>query len=905
MKYVPLHNVFIFLLMNHIHPNFLVNGVAEKQRGRFTSENEPNQMRGDRTIHESYRQRHKYKPGTGHQGFLKRLARSNNDGPQCAVMYKNNEPVGILQPYEESYRFLPVKGEPTLVDINPIPVKRKTIMDVIYPSEIADDDDSRKVSDTVGFSDEKFPSVFAKFRIDSRLSKSWSPENYMKRSMFKREQDNQEQSLEPANPQMNLEDVAVEDELKTILDDMGLIDDYPNRDVKRAIEDENLEFGTNKINLFKEEHTESREKRDDLNATDIFIEAPSNTTVKFAKFHDSKISEDTGNEVELNDEDTVDEKRQIDEAKDEISSSDYIRSDEIESEGDSPYETRIERAIRDKIHKLKEEVKKEIDKLRGKKDDKKDEKTNENNDEKKGDKKDGKENGKKDENKKEQKDEKNDEKEAERKNEKKDEKKHEKKDEKKEEKEVEKKEGKKEEKVDEKKDENKKPISDDTRRKKRQTINTLIEAENKDIDPMSFNDEYEEVHVRRKRNTDFDDVETSEPHLKKFEFKSRSLKQSDVNILDEGIDHLKQEDEGNSEKDVVIEDDEEDLNERSDSSNNENGEITGDAGANSDSSHEYDESEFENDSEESYEEADKAKNDDTKTGDTYEKDTCNCEKNSNDCKCSIPSLNNRQPSDSQEKSDINSAVEAAESSREHCSCDKTGNCKCLSSLLGKPESAVDEDYSAEDDEDTSKSGMNKRDIRQMSSDTKQHCSCNKNGNCKCGSPVDEPEPLLDQDYEAADDALPKNANEDLSEFNKDGIAIETNDDEEPVASKFSRRAIKPRKEAMKNFQNGEYFVDFHPSRYKFPMGETFRRKRDNFEDMVAIHGGGAVRAHLAAVRERSMLPFPRQRSMRRVRKEDNNSEARQLIDMSDEDIFGALPQGFEGGLQRYKRVKRT
>ncbi|KAG5863359.1 hypothetical protein JTB14_017331 [Gonioctena quinquepunctata] len=36
-------------------------------------------------------------------------------GPsECAVMYQNNEPIGILQPYEESYRFLAVNGGPTL-----------------------------------------------------------------------------------------------------------------------------------------------------------------------------------------------------------------------------------------------------------------------------------------------------------------------------------------------------------------------------------------------------------------------------------------------------------------------------------------------------------------------------------------------------------------------------------------------------------------------------------------------------------------------------------------------------------------------------------------------------------------------------------------------------------------------
>lgn len=53
-------------------------------------------------IHENYLPKHKYKSSNGYQDFKKRWPDSNADveednSIQCAVMFKNNEPVGILQ----------------------------------------------------------------------------------------------------------------------------------------------------------------------------------------------------------------------------------------------------------------------------------------------------------------------------------------------------------------------------------------------------------------------------------------------------------------------------------------------------------------------------------------------------------------------------------------------------------------------------------------------------------------------------------------------------------------------------------------------------------------------------------------------------------------------------------------
>lgn len=57
-------------------------------------------VRKDVALHESFRPRHKYKVN-GHQTRFFRSDTDNKDlpakTPHCAVMYKDNEPVGILQ----------------------------------------------------------------------------------------------------------------------------------------------------------------------------------------------------------------------------------------------------------------------------------------------------------------------------------------------------------------------------------------------------------------------------------------------------------------------------------------------------------------------------------------------------------------------------------------------------------------------------------------------------------------------------------------------------------------------------------------------------------------------------------------------------------------------------------------
>ncbi|XP_023018554.2 uncharacterized protein [Leptinotarsa decemlineata] len=329
---------------------------ASKEFGSWSSDSETDIGRDDTVnIHESYRPRHKYKTGTDQ--FSKRFVGSKNEmqnskGLECAVMYKNNEPIGILQPYEESYRFLPVNGEPTLVDINPLPTKRKSIMDFLYPSEVEED----YYEDGVGFSDERYPSVFAKFKIDSRLDRSLSPKtNSSKRAKKKRESSDDE--LVSINDE-------VEEELRNILGDIGLVDDYPNQDNKRKVEDENLELGTNKIDIAKE----TREKRNDLNSAFPVERGSTNVTKSNVGGVEPLLSlNEKENQADSDVEDHRDKRSEeatVDHVKDDMPVLEYNTEKIEENTNIDDYGKRVEREIRDKIHKLKEEVKKEIEELR-------------------------------------------------------------------------------------------------------------------------------------------------------------------------------------------------------------------------------------------------------------------------------------------------------------------------------------------------------------------------------------------------------------------------------------------------------------------------------------------------------------------------------------------------------------
>lgn len=71
-----------------------------------------------------------------------------------------------------------------------------------------------------------------------------------------------------------------------------------------------------------------------------------------------------------------------------------------------------------------------------------------------------------------------------------------------------------------------------------------------------------------------------------------------------------------------------------------------------------------------------------------------------------------------------------------------------------------------------------------------------------------------------------------------------------------------------------------------------RKKRQGFEHLIAFHGGGQTRHHLAAVRERNLQQFSNEeRAKRHFKRGQNDGEAAQnVVDLADADPFGALPQ---------------
>lgn len=118
-----------------------------------------------------------------------------------------------------------------------------------------------------------------------------------------------------------------------------------------------------------------------------------------------------------------------------------------------------------------------------------------------------------------------------------------------------------------------------------------------------------------------------------------------------------------------------------------------------------------------------------------------------------------------------------------------------------------------------------------------------------------------------------------------------------------------RKRVLRGDKAAEYYIDMNPEIYKITQfnvvdGDEYeemdeRKKRYDEDDFVALHGGTATRNHMEIRSKNGQI---HNRVRRRIDDESNNDPI-QLIDMSEEDIFGALPQSFDGELNRYKRVK--
>lgn len=97
--------------------------------------------------------------------------------------------------------------------------------------------------------------------------------------------------------------------------------------------------------------------------------------------------------------------------------------------------------------------------------------------------------------------------------------------------------------------------------------------------------------------------------------------------------------------------------------------------------------------------------------------------------------------------------------------------------------------------------------------------------------------------------------------------------------------------------------------YGYESDPNFERtKRQYFDQNVALHGGSTAVKHLAAIRQRNLQDIPISRQKRYYQESLNDDimgdRPQQIADMSDTDLFGPLPQSYEGELARFKRVKR-
>lgn len=176
---------------------------------------------------------------------------------------------------------------------------------------------------------------------------------------------------------------------------------------------------------------------------------------------------------------------------------------------------------------------------------------------------------------------------------------------------------------------------------------------------------------------------------------------------------------------------------------------------------------------------------------------------------------------------------------------------------------------------------------------KRSCKCESGKDCKCGKP---------KTYLGALDGS------EFVYFNGAPIKLHSGVNQiHQQDFKSAKDSSKPeQKRAISHLEDGKYKLDLHPESYKITKDNSdwvnsFRKKRSGFLDLVALHGGGPVLDHLVAVRQRSMLPKIRQKRMTQV-----GGRPLTLIDMSENDLFGAEPENFEGDeLVRLKRVKRV
>lgn len=133
----------------------------------------------------------------------------------------------------------------------------------------------------------------------------------------------------------------------------------------------------------------------------------------------------------------------------------------------------------------------------------------------------------------------------------------------------------------------------------------------------------------------------------------------------------------------------------------------------------------------------------------------------------------------------------------------------------------------------------------------------------------------------------------LSPYHEEDVEIDDEDDEFEDDGFQDRTAAlnsNPRVANDLEWENSLFYDDV--------SGDGFVRKKRHDPQVKQ-----KMLEHLSAVKERSEMPrnYPKgdEEKLRKA-----HEKLQQIADMSDADLFGPLPEGFQGGLARYKRVKR-
>lgn len=167
---------------------------------------------------------------------------------------------------------------------------------------------------------------------------------------------------------------------------------------------------------------------------------------------------------------------------------------------------------------------------------------------------------------------------------------------------------------------------------------------------------------------------------------------------------------------------------------------------------------------------------------------------------------------------------------------------------------------------------------------------------------DEDEEVDDEGDEFDDDGFDDRTS---SIVRKRDVEDQQQSDEENLVENEEESETDNRMKKRQNFlhnyvsdMNSDTYENPYAKNYLYPRSYTRHKRQDLDDDYAMLHGGGGSTAN------RHQFNIE-QRNNRKKRLEGKHLDSKNVLDLTDSDLFGALPQSYEGELSRYKRVKRS